>query len=152
MQYDTIRAIQWQDDKLLLLDQRKLPREVTYREYRSAGQVADAIRDMVVRGAPAIGITAAYGVVLAAQQHFSHSPDNWREALDSDLDVLAKSRPTAVNLFWALAQMRQVIAANPPDPVNALLRAAKTIHEKDIAANRTMGKLGSDLIEANSGV
>ena len=152
MQYDTIRAIQWQDDKLLLLDQRKLPRDETYLECRSAGQVADAIRAMVVRGAPAIGITAAYGVVLAAQQHFLKSPNNWREALDSDLDVLAKSRPTAVNLFWALAQMRQVIAANPPDPVKALLRAAKTIHEEDIAANRTMGKLGSDLIKANSGV
>ena len=152
MQYDTIRAIQWQDDKLLLLDQRKLPYEVTYLEYRSAGQVADAIRDMVVRGAPAIGITAAYGVVLAAQQHFSLSPNNWQEAWDSDLDVLAKSRPTAVNLFWALAQMRQVIAANPADPVNALLSAAKAIHEEDIAANRKMGKLGSGLIKANSAV
>ena len=152
MQYDSIRAIQWQDDKLFLLDQRKLPQEVTYLEYRSAGQVAEAIRDMVVRGAPAIGITAAYGVVLAAQQHCSQTPNNWREALDSDLDVLAKSRPTAVNLFWALAQMRQVIAANPNDPVYALLSTAKAIHEEDITANRTMGKLGSGLIEANSAV
>ena len=152
MQFDTIRAIQWQDDKLLLLDQRKLPRDVTYLEYGTAGQVADAIRDMVVRGAPAIGITAAYGVVLAVQQHFIQTPDNWRECVESDLDVLAKSRPTAVNLFWALAQMRQVIAANPDDPVNALLRTAKAIHEEDITANRMMGKLGSGLIEANSGV
>ena len=152
MQYDTIRAIQWQDDKLLLLDQRKLPQAETYLKYRSAGQVADAIRHMVVRGAPAIGITAAYGVVLAAQQHVSYSPNNWRQALDADLEVLAKSRPTAVNLFWALAQMRQVLAANPADPVNALLSAAKAIHEEDIAANRAMGKLGSGLIKANSGV
>ena len=152
MQYDTIRAIQWQDDKLLLLDQRKLPQDETYLKYRSAGQVADAIRHMVVRGAPAIGITAAYGVVLAAQQHVSYSPSNWRQALDADLEVLAKSRPTAVNLFWALAQMRQVLAANPADPVNALLNAAKAIHEEDIAANRAMGKLGSGLIKVNSGV
>ena len=152
MQYDTIRAIQWQDDKLLLLDQRKLPQDETYLKYRSAGQVADAIRHMVVRGAPAIGITAAYGVVLAAQQHVSYSPNNWRQALDADLEVLAKSRPTAVNLFWALAQMRQVLAANPADPVNALLSAAKAIHEEDIAANRAMGKLGSGLINATSGV
>ncbi len=152
MQYDTIRAIQWQDDKLLLLDQRKLPQDETYLKYRSAGQVADAIRHMVVRGAPAIGITAAYGVVLAAQQHVSYSPNNWRQALDADLEVLAKSRPTAVNLFWALAQMRQVLAANPADPVNALLSAAKAIHEEDIAANRAMGKLGSGLIKATSGV
>lgn len=152
MQFDTIRAIQWQDDKLLLLDQRKLPQEVTYLEYQSARQVANAIGDMVVRGAPAIGITAAYGVVLAAKQHCSNSPHIWRESVESDLEVLAKSRPTAVNLFWALAKMRQVIAANPDDPVDALLRAAKIIHEQDIAANRTMGKLGAGLIEANSGV
>ena len=152
MQYDTIRAIQWQDGKLLLLDQRKLPEEVVYREYQSAEQVADAIRDMVVRGAPAIGITAAYGVVLAAQQHFTQTPDNWRDCVESELDVLAKSRPTAVNLFWALAQMRHVIAANPDDPVNALLSTAKAIHEEDITANRMMGKLGSGLIEANSAV
>ena len=152
MQYDTIRAIQWQDGKLLLLDQRKLPEEVVYREYQSAEQVADAIRDMVVRGAPAIGITAAYGVVLAAQQALSNSPDNWQEALEPDLDVLAKSRPTAVNLFWALAQMRELIATKPKDPVAALLQTAKTIHQQDIAANRTMGKLGAELIEANSGV
>ena len=152
MQYDTIRAIQWQDGKLLLLDQRKLPEEVVYLEYQSAGQVADAIRDMVVRGAPAIGITAAYGVVLAAQQALSNSPNNWQEALEPDLDVLAKSRPTAVNLFWALAQMREVIATKPKDPLAALLQTAKTIHEQDIAANRTMGKLGAELIEANSGV
>ena len=152
MQYDTIRAIQWQDDKLLLLDQRKLPQQEIYLEYHSAAQVADAIHDMVVRGAPAIGITAAYGVVLAVQKHFTASPGNWQKALEPELEVLAKSRPTAVNLFWALSQMRGVIATNPQDPVNDLLQLAKTIHEQDIAANRTMGQLGAELIETNSGV
>ncbi len=152
MQFDSIRAIQWQQDRLLLLDQRKLPREVTYLECCSAGQVANAIHDMVVRGAPAIGITAAYGVVLAARQHVTDSPDNWQEELELDLDLLAKSRPTAVNLFWALARMRQVIQANPDDPVNASLNAATTIHQEDIAANRAMGKLGAGLIEAKAGV
>ena len=152
MQFDTIRAIQWQDDKLLLLDQRKLPGEETYLQYHSAAEVAAAIRDMVVRGAPAIGITAAYGVVLAAQQHVASLPEHWQEALEADLDMLAKSRPTAVNLFWALAQMRQVIASKPDNPVVTLLATAKTIHQEDIAANRSMGKLGADLIKANSGV
>jgi methylthioribose-1-phosphate isomerase len=152
MQYDSIRAIQWQDDRLLLLDQRKLPWEVTYLECRTAEQVADAIRDMVVRGAPAIGITAAYGVILAAQQHYIDSPANWQEAMRSDLDVLAASRPTAVNLFWALARMQQVMASNPTDPLVTLLKEAKTIHDEDIAANRHMGKLGAALIGAKAGV
>ncbi len=152
MQYDSIRAIQWQDDRLLLLDQRKLPGEVTYLECRNAAQVASAIRDMVVRGAPAIGITAAYGVVLAAQQHYSSAPTNWQQAIEADLDQLAESRPTAVNLFWALSRMRQVMATNPAEPVVSLLQEAKSIHEEDIAANRRMGKLGAALIEAQAGV
>jgi methylthioribose-1-phosphate isomerase len=152
MQYDTIRAIQWQDDRLLLLDQRKLPWEVTYLECRTAEQAAAAIRDMVVRGAPAIGITAAYGVVLAAQQHHQQSAANWQETMRPDLDVLAASRPTAVNLFWALARMQQVIATTSADPLMTLLNAAKSIHDEDIAANRRMGELGAALIEAKAGV
>jgi methylthioribose-1-phosphate isomerase len=152
MQYDSIRAIQWRDDRLLLLDQRKLPWEVTYLECRTAEQVADAIRDMVVRGAPAIGITAAYGVVLAAQQHYQQSATNWQETIRPDLDVLAASRPTAVNLFWALARMQQVMASNSTDPLTILLKAAKSIHDEDIAANRRMGELGAALIEAKAGV
>jgi methylthioribose-1-phosphate isomerase len=152
MQYDSIRAIQWQDDRLLLLDQRKLPWEVTYLECRTAKQVADAIRDMVVRGAPAIGITAAYGVILAARQHYTNSPANWQETIRPDLDVLAASRPTAVNLFWALARMQQVMASDPADPLVTLLKEAKTIHDEDIAANRHMGELGAALIEAKAGV
>ena len=152
MQYDSIRPIQWQDDRLLLLDQRKLPWEVTYLECRTAGQVADAIRDMVVRGAPAIGITAAYGVMLAAQQHYPSAPTNWQQAMQADLDCLAASRPTAVNLFWALGRMRQVMLANPAEPLVTLLKEAKSIHDEDIAANRRMGKLGAALIEAKAGV
>jgi methylthioribose-1-phosphate isomerase len=152
MQYDSIRAIQWQDDKLLLLDQRKLPGEVTYLECRTAKQVADAIRQMVVRGAPAIGITAAYGVVLAAQQHYQQATSTWQQAMQSDLDVLAASRPTAVNLFWALARMQHIIDSNPVDPVVTLLKEAKSIHDEDIAANRRMGELGAALIEAKAGV
>lgn len=152
MQYDSIRAIQWQDDKLLLLDQRKLPGDVTYLECRTAGQVAEAIRQMVVRGAPAIGITAAYGVVLAAQQHDQHATSNWQQTLQSDLDILAASRPTAVNLFWALARMRQIINSNSVDLQDTLLNEAHKIHAEDIAANRRMGELGAALIKAKAGV
>ena len=152
MQYDSIRAIQWQNNKLLLLDQRKLPGEVTYLECRTAKQVADAIRQMVVRGAPAIGITAAYGVVLAALQHDQQATSTWQQAMQPDLDVLAASRPTAVNLFWALTRMQHIIDSNPVDPVVSLLKEAKSIHDEDIAANRRMGELGAALIEAKAGV
>ena len=152
MQYDTIRAIQWQDDKLRLLDQRKLPAEVTYLECHNANEVANAIREMVVRGAPAIGITAAYGVVLAAQQYIRDSLTNWQQTIQPDIDLLAASRPTAVNLFWALARMRQIIASDPKEPVVTLLKEAQSIHDEDIAANRHMGKLGAALIAPNTGV
>ena len=152
MQYDSIRAIQWHDDKLVLLDQRKLPAEVTYLECLTAEQAAVAIREMVVRGAPAIGITAAYGVVLAAQKHYQQTMSNWQDAMRPELDVLAASRPTAVNLFWALARMRQVMASNPAEPVITLLKEAKTIHDEDISANRRMGKLGAALMETKAGV
>lgn len=152
MRFDSIRAIQWQDDKLLLLDQRKLPGEVTYLECHTAEQVAEAIRQMVVRGAPAIGITAAYGVVLAAQQHHQQAGSNWQQALQSDLEILAASRPTAVNLFWALARMRRIIDSDPIDPVHTLFIEAQSIHDEDVAANRRMGELGAALIEAKAGV
>ena len=128
-----------------------MPWEVTYLECRTAEQVADAIRDMVVRGAPAIGITAAYGVVLAAQQHHQYSAANWQETIRPDLDILAASRPTAVNLFWALARMQQVMAStSTDDPLTTLIKAAKSIHDEDIAANRRMGEMGAALIEAIS--
>lgn len=152
MQYDSIRAIRWQDDKLVLLDQRKLPAEVTYLECHSATEVANAIREMVVRGAPAIGITAAYGVVLAAQQCTRQSAINWQHAMQADLDILAASRPTAVNLFWALSRMQHVIASDPGEPVKALVKEAQAIHDEDIAANRHMGELGAALIAPQAGV
>ena len=94
--------IQWVEGKLRLLDQRKLPFEVTYNDYEDYHKVADAIRVMVVRGAPAIGITAAYGMALAAQQSQTEDAAEFRADLDTAAEVLRQSRPTAVNLFWAL--------------------------------------------------
>ncbi len=147
-QADTVAAIRWQDNELQLLDQRLLPHEVAYLGYDDAGAVADAIRDMVVRGAPAIGITAAYGIVLAARARFTPSPDGWKAAIEADLQTLAAARPTAVNLFWAIERMRAVIADIDGNPESTLLAAAKRIHTDDIAANRRMGELGTALIEA----
>jgi len=153
---DTIRAVQWEGDVLKLLDQRLLPQEEIYNQYRDVTVVAEAIKDMVVRGAPAIGICAAYGVVLAAKAHLQNSPADWHNTIQSDLDVLARSRPTAVNLMWAIERMRHVVAQcaaqQSTDPLNALLSEAKRIHDEDIAANKAMGEFGAQLIEGTCGV
>jgi methylthioribose-1-phosphate isomerase len=147
MKHDTIRAVSWEQDRLRLLDQRRLPAEENYLDFDEPRPVAQAITDMVVRGAPAIGVTAAYGVVLAARRAYREQGADWREALQEDLHILAEARPTAVNLAWALARMGRVLEAASGDPVAALLAEAKAIHEEDIAANRRMGELGAALIE-----
>ena len=142
--------IAWRDGALALLDQRALPRTAVMRRYTDCAGVVDAIRTMVVRGAPAIGIAAAYAVVLAARQRYAESGATWRERIEADLDRLAASRPTAVNLGWAIERMRGaidvVVAAVDPEPV--LLRIAHAMHAEDIAANRRMGELGAALIES----
>jgi len=141
-------AVVWHDDKLFLLDQRVLPVETRFVVCESAAATARAIRDMVVRGAPAIGVTAAYGVVLAVRDRFGAGANGWREAIAEDLDVLAASRPTAVNLFWAIERMRRRIdEVDQLDPVPALLAEAERIHVEDVAANRAMGELGAALID-----
>ncbi len=144
--HDTIQAVEWREGKLALLDQRLLPHREEYLFFTETGGVADAIRDMVVRGAPAIGVTAAYGVVLACQQAYVRSPDDWRAAAEPALLGLADSRPTAVNLAWAIARMRSRMGSIHGDPVPALLEEASRIHAEDIAANRRMGALGAALI------
>ncbi|MCU7836889.1 MAG: S-methyl-5-thioribose-1-phosphate isomerase [gamma proteobacterium symbiont of Taylorina sp.] len=151
--YDSIKPIIWKDDNLDLLDQRILPAEHTYVTLKNVESVAQAITDMVVRGAPAIGITAAYGIVIAARKRFADSPQSWKEDIEADLLILAQSRPTAVNLFWAIDMMREVIKGlNVTDPVATLLAIAKQVHEDDIAANVKMGALGADLINKKCAV
>lgn len=141
-------AIKWHGQKLLLLDQRALPFQIAYLEFENAMDVAKAITDMVVRGAPAIGITAAYAVVLAARARYRESSNAWREAITADIDVLRKARPTAVNLAWALDRMATVVAAISPgiDPEAELLQEAQRIHQEDIDANKRMGELGADVL------
>jgi len=153
--HDRIRAIVWCDEALELLDQRLLPGKTEYRRLTDVEAVAQAIQDMVVRGAPAIGITAAYGVVLAARARYRQNPGNWSSAIQEDLKTLAASRPTAVNLFWALQRMENVVAtldsAEDNDPAALLLREAQAIHAEDIAANQRMGQLGLELLQASPG-
>lgn len=150
--HDRVRAIVWREDALELLDQRLLPGELRYRRLTSPAEVAEAIRGMVVRGAPAIGIAAAYGVVLAARHRHAGEPDRWRVAIGEDLASLAASRPTAVNLFWALRRMERAIAAVSGDPVQGLLAEARAIHQEDIAANRRMGEQGAALLDERGAV
>jgi methylthioribose-1-phosphate isomerase len=119
-----VEPIRWKGDSLELLDQRELPEKTVYVTCRTADAVAHAIRDMVVRGAPAIGCAAAFGVVLS-------------EGSAESYDLLSKSRPTAVNLFWALERMKGA---------KDLKREAEAIFAEDLAANRAMGKLGAELI------
>lgn len=149
---DTIRAIQWTDAGLRLLDQRDLPGAEHYLDLADAHAVATAIRDMVVRGAPAIGITAAYGLVLAARQRYAESPQDWRRLLEGDIGLLAAARPTAVNLAWALRRLRVCLTGISGDPVPVLLAEARHIHAEDIEANRQMGAHGAAVIDAGSSV
>jgi len=125
-----VQPLRWKGDRLELLDQRLLPDKTKYVVCRTASDVAKAIKDMVVRGAPAIGCAAAFGVVLSAGK-------------PKAFEVLAKSRPTAVNLFWALERMKR--AKN-------LEAEAKAIYQEDLAANREMGRLGAKLIPAKARV
>ena len=150
--YDSIRPIWWDDDRLCLLDQRVLPDRVETVACTKAGEVEAAIRNMVVRGAPAIGITAAYGVVLAAREHYRASPLTWKSDMEDDLARLGDARPTAVNLVWALRRMRSRLSAAEGDPEAVLLEEARRIHEADIAGNREIGRLGAALIEGRCDV
>ncbi len=146
------QAINWSGSSLQLLDQRRLPHEEVYLDFTDAPAVADAIRDMVVRGAPAIGITAAYAVVLAAQQHITRSPSDWRTPLLRDIQRLSAARPTAVNLVWALQRMQRRLSRAGDAPVAALLDEAKHIHQEDIDANIQIGKHGAGLINKGDSV
>jgi len=149
-----ISPVRWEHDRLVLLDQRLLPGQELERVYGRWEDVADAIRTLAVRGAPAIGVAAGFGVVLAARASAATS----FEALMSDLDVafkgLASTRPTAVNLFWALDRMRrtaETLAARPLDETRArLLAEAQAILEEDLAANRALGDHGAALVPARA--
>jgi methylthioribose-1-phosphate isomerase len=140
-------AAVWHDSRLYLLDQRYLPQRAEFIRLECAADTARAIRDMVVRGAPAIGVTAAYGVVLAARDAYARSGAGWRGTIELDLALLAASRPTAVNLSWAIKRMsHRMDTLGEQDPVPALLDEAFAIHAEDREANRAMGELGAALI------
>jgi methylthioribose-1-phosphate isomerase len=145
-----VHTLRWTGGSLELLDQRLLPARLEYVACDSARGVADAIRTMVVRGAPAIGCAAAYGIALEARRLAHESAERFVEGMEQGFEVLRSSRPTAVNLFWALDRMRAVLNTlgnlSQPDIAARLLEEAHTILAEDIAANRAMGVLGSELL------
>jgi methylthioribose-1-phosphate isomerase len=149
---DTVRAVEWTGDAVALLDQRLLPGEEVVRACRTVAEVTEGIRDMWVRGAPAIGVTAAYGVVLAAGAAWEQVGDGWRQAAAPALAALREARPTAVNLAWAVDRMERSMEGLDGDPREALLAEARRIHAEDVAANRRMGALGAELMEARGPV
>ena len=140
---DRVRPLQWNGDSLQVLDQRLLPRQLQHLNCRNAEDVADAIKVLAVRGAPAIGIAGAYGVVLAARNVSADSGLQVLEMIRQDLDMLEQARPTAVNLRWAVQRMRAALAALGTDWRQGLEREALAIQSEDLAANQAMGRMGA---------
>ena len=147
----TPAAMIWNQDHLQLLDQRRLPGELVYLDYRSAESVAEAIRDMVVRGAPAIGISAAYAMAMAAGE-LAQASGPWQQRLAAARAALAASRPTAVNLFWALERCDALISkAGDSDLLpGQLLTLARQLHDEDIHLNTRIGDFGASLLPERS--
>ena len=147
-------TLRWAGSHLDILDQRSLPMRVEYLSCTTAVEVAHAIRALAVRGAPAIGCTAAYGIALAAIGARHEQPPALRAALAAADAVLAASRPTAVNLFWALARMRVIwsTADTAPLMVDRLIREAVDIHRDDIAVNQRLGAFGATLVPDDANV
>lgn len=150
--YDRIRPIRWTGAALELLDQRKLPFTVEYLACTTSDEVAAAIHSLAVRGAPAIGIAAAWGAVLAARGIDAADGDSAASELEPALQRLNAARPTAVNLAWALSRMRRALAGAGADWRDVLEREAQAIATEDLAANRRMGEMGASLIAPGSGV
>lgn len=149
---DTVKAIDWRDGVLYLLDQRALPAEQLWQACTDAAEVAHAIRSMVVRGASAIAISAAYGLAMAVSQRLAQG-DDWEMALEEDFDLLVHARPSGANLFWALNRMRErLLRVKEGEDVAAIMLAeAVAIHDSDREANLTMAQLGVELMRKHQG-
>ncbi|MBL0058622.1 MAG: S-methyl-5-thioribose-1-phosphate isomerase [Elusimicrobia bacterium] len=147
-----VQAYRWRNGRLAVLEQRELPRHVRYFQCRTHGQVARAIRDMSIRGAPAIGCAAAFGLALAARERAFKNPAAFIAHLEEAKKHLGATRPTAVNLFWALERMARLWKKSPPaaDLAHLLEREALAIHAEDIASCRTIGDAGAKLLPRNA--
>ena len=142
----------WKNGKVRMLDQRLLPHQEHYLEFTSAQEVAKAIQDMVVRGAPAIGCAAAFGVAVEAFRLAANGPPHsWPEAMAPGMQALRDSRPTAINLAWALDRLQPLFQNNDPRAVpDRLLCEAEAVRQEDIESCRAMGKLGAEALPMNA--
>ena len=151
-----IQTLEWTESGVRFIDQTKLPTEEVYVTCKTHEQVADVIRNMVVRGAPAIGVAAAMGIALGAQNSTATTTDELKNDLDQICDLIGKTRPTAVNLFWAIRRMQakfESLRVRPlPQIRRALIEEAQRMHAEDIAANQAMGRYGAALMPASGGV
>ena len=151
-----IQTLEWTDAGVRFIDQTKLPTEETYVTCKNYEQVADVIRNMVVRGAPAIGVAAAMGIALGLKDSEAENGAELKADFDRICEVIGKTRPTAVNLFWAIRRMREkfeTLRIRPlPQIKQALIDEARRMHAEDIAANQAMGRHGATLMPANGGV
>lgn len=151
-----INTLQWTESGVRFLDQTKLPTEETYVTCKTAEQVADVIRKMVVRGAPAIGVAAAMGIALGIKNSKAETAGELKQEFDRICDLIGKTRPTAVNLFWAIRRMKdkfERLRVRPiPQIKQELIAEAQRMHAEDIAANQAMGRHGATLMPASGGV
>ncbi|MBT0652126.1 S-methyl-5-thioribose-1-phosphate isomerase [Geomobilimonas luticola] len=147
----SFRTIEWRDDKVVMIDQTRLPGEEVYIEYSDFKSVAEAIRGMVIRGAPAIGVAAAMGVALGSREIIADTHESFYQQLSNVCDILARTRPTAVNLFWAIERMKRVAEAHRDKDLNsirAFLKAeAISIEQEDLQICRAIGRNGAALIK-----
>jgi len=146
----SFRTIEWRDDTVIMIDQTRLPGEEVYNTYTDFKSVADAIRGMIIRGAPAIGVAAAMGVALGAREIIADTHDSFFRQLENVCDVLARTRPTAVNLFWGIERMKRVAEQNRGknlDRIREILKKeAIKIEQEDLTICRNIGKWGATLI------
>jgi methylthioribose-1-phosphate isomerase len=151
-----VKTIEWKGDRIRLLDQRRLPGELRYVDCRTPSAVAEAIRNMTVRGAPAIGVTAALGIALSAKRLVSCRPGVFRRSMERVCRQMQATRPTAVNLFWAVDRMRGVLNTNRSLDVETmkagLEEEALRIYREDVEINREIGRCGRALIPEGAGI
>ncbi len=147
----SLRTVEWKDNKVIMIDQTKLPNQLVFVEYNDYNQVAHAIRTLVVRGAPAIGVSGAFGLALAALQSKAITKDQLISDLEKARKILFETRPTAVNLKWGLDKIMKVANfGNTVEQIKeSIINEAKKMADEDIEINKTMGKYGSVLFDNN---
>ena len=151
-----IKTLEWTSEGVRFIDQTRLPTEESYVTCRTYREVGDAIRDMVVRGAPAIGVAAAMGVAIGVKESSARDVSTLRTELEQICRYIAETRPTAVNLFWGIRRMKEKFESVAHQPIEriktALIQEAQQMHREDIAANQAMGRHGATLMPSSGGV